>query len=322
MNAAVRVSGVGIACASGARAGEPDGLADRLRGALSALARGGGPVRLIHGIEEVAIVAAFEALSQAGTRVPLGEESIGIALGVEEGIDSIKADYFKNVLLDGPLGASPLLFPLTAPNTVAARISILMDLRGENHTVCGGHLSGAKAVGLALESLRGRQSLAMLVGGATSMSQESLDAHASAGSPAELQLGCGACFLLLESQTVPGEDGGVGQLLGYGEGFGADEIGDAVCDCLDDAGLSAGQIDSVRTLSVGDRRPLGAVLRRMGMTASIHRSPSSWMYSGAFPLAMAEAIGPAARGGQGPVLIVGTDCLGGAAAALVRGGGA
>lgn len=322
MNASVRVSGVGIACSSGAGAGEPDELAGRLRGALSALARGGGPVRLVHGIEDVAIVAAYEALSQAGTRVPLGEERVGIALGVEEGIDSIKADYFRNVLRDGPLGASPLAFPLTAPNTIAARISILMDLRGENHTVCGGSLSGAKAVGLALESLRAGRSPAMLVGGVTSVSQESLDALSSAGWPAEGRPGCGACFLLLESQTATGEDGRVGQLLGYAEGFGADEVGDAVCGCLEDAGLSAGQIDSVRLMSVGDRRPLLVALRRMGVSASIHRSPSSEMYSAAFPLAMAEAIGPAARRAQGPVLIVGTDCLAGAAAALVRGGGA
>ncbi len=322
MSVPVRLSGVGIACSFGEDAQESEGRAGRLRGVLSALSRAGSPVRLVHPIEEVALLSAYEALSRAGMGVPLGGDGAGIAMGVEEGIDPIKADYYRGVLRDGPLGASPLAFPFTAPNTVAARISILMDLRGENHTVCGGSLSGAQAIGLALEALRERRSPAMLAGGATCVAREFLDALSQTGRPAGGQPGCGACLFLLEPQVSAGEEGGARQVLGYAEGFGRDDVSDAIRGCLEDARRFPEQIGAVRTASVDDLRPLVEALRRMGVRAPIVRSPSCCMYSAAFPMAIAEAAGQTASGGQGLVLVVGTDCLAGASAALVRRGGA
>ena len=321
MSPPVRLSGVGIACSFGEDAQEAEGRAGRLRGALSALARAGSPpVRLVHPIEEVALLSAYEALSHSGMGVPLGGEGAGIAVGVEEGIDPIKADYYRGVLRDGPLGASPLAFPFTAPNTIAARISILMDLRGENHTVCGGSLSGAQAIGLALEGLREGRSPAMLAGAATSVTREFLDALSLTGRPAGGESGCGACMFLLEPRVSGEEEEGAGQLLGYAEGFGQDEVGDAIRGCLEDAGRFPNQIGAVRAASVDDLRPLVEALRRWGVRAPIVRSPSSWMYSAAFPMAVAEAAGQAASAAQRLVLVVGTDCLAGASAVLVRRG--
>jgi hypothetical protein len=254
--------------------------------------------------------------------VPLGGEGAGIAMGVEEGIDPIKADYYRGILRDGPLGASLLAFPFTAPNTIAARISILMDLRGENHTVCGGSLSGAQAIGLALEALREGRSPAMLAGGATSVAREFLDALSQTGRSTGGQPGCGACLFLLQPRVSAGEEESAGQVLGYAEGFGRDDVSDAIRGCLEDAGRFPEQIGAVRTASVDDLRPLVEALRRSGVRAPTVRSPSSCMCSAAFPMAIAEAAGQTASGGQGLVLVVGTDCLAGASAALVRRGGA
>jgi hypothetical protein len=295
--------------------------------ALAALSQNGPQIRLLHAIEEVAFLATHEALSRAGVPMPVGGDGIGIALGVEEGIDGIKARYYQGVLREGPLGASPMAFPLTTPNTIAARISILLDLRGENFTVCGGSLSGAQAVGLALEALRHGRSTAMLAGGATSVEQEFLDALSRTGRPERGQLGCGACLLLLQPQLSSEEAGphdaelprdGAGHVLGYAEGFGKDDIRDAIQGCLEDARLLPEQIGSVRVGSASDHRALVETLRQVGVKASTVRSPSSDMHSASFPMAIAEATGQAAHGTRRPVLVVGTDCLTGAAAAIVR----
>jgi hypothetical protein len=293
----------------------------RLSTALSALPQGGSPVRLFHPIEEMAFLAAFDALSLAGVALPVGGDDVGIMLGVDEGIDGIKARYYQGVLSDGPLGASPMAFPLTTPNTIAARISILLDLRGESLTVCGGSLSGAQAIGLAMEALREGRCGRVLAGGATSVEREFLDALRRVGRPDSGHPRGGACLLLLQAQVAAGEADGMAELIGYAEGFGRDEITDAVQGCLEDAGLSPGQISSVRVASVQDSRLLPEALRRLGANAPIVRSPASNLYSVSFPAAVAEAAAQVANGTGGPVLVVGTDCLAGASAALVRDGG-
>ncbi len=321
MNAPVRLSGIGIARSPGGRVNAADGLGRCLSAALSALPQGGSPVRLFHPIEEMAFLAACEALSLAGIALPVAGDGIGIALGVDEGIDGIKARYYEGVLKDGPLGASPMAFPFTAPNTIPARISILLDLRGESLTVCGGSLSGAQAIGLAMEGLREGRCGAVLAGGATSVEQEFLDALCRVGRPDGGEPRCGACLLLLKPRVSGGQADRIAELLGYAEGFGRDEIRDAVQACLEDAGLFPEQIGSVRVASVTDSLLLAEALRRVGANAPIVRSPASDLYSASFPMAIAEAVRPAANGMLGPVLIVGTDCLAGASAAIVRGNG-
>jgi hypothetical protein len=68
-------------------------------------------------------------------------------------------------------------------------------------------------------------------------------------------------------------------------------------------------------------RYLCHALRRMVATAPIVLSPAADLYSASFPMAVAEAATQVANGTPQPVLVVGTDCLAGASAALVRGGG-
>jgi hypothetical protein len=321
MKPPVRIAGIGVASTLDDRGTPPASPGSRLAAALSALPRGGSPVRLFHPIEEMAFLAAYDALSLAGIAPPVGGDGIGIALGVEEGIDGIKARYYQGVLEDGPLGASPMAFPLTAPNTVAARISILFDLRGESLTVCGGSLSGAQAIGLAMEALREGRCGAVLAGGATSVEQEFLDALSRIGRPDGGRPRSGACLFLLEPEASPGEKSGMTELLGYAEGFGRDEIRDAVQACLEDAGLFPEQIGSVRVASGQTSRFLPEALRRVRVTGSIVPSPAADLYSASFPMAIAEAAKQVANGTPGPLLILGTDCLAGASAALVRCGG-
>ena len=318
MKAPVRVAGIGVVCVPGGGAGEPVDLARRLPAVLAALARTGPPVRLIQPIEEVAVLAAHEALASAGVSTPAGGEDVGIALGVEEGIDGIKAEYYRGILKDGLLGASPIMFPFTTPNTVAARISILLDLRGESFTLCGGTLSGAQAIGLAMNAVREAWSPAMLAGGVTSVGREFLDALARTGRPDDGQAGSGACLFLLEPSTSSGGSRGTGELLGYAEGFGREDVRDAVQACLEDAGVRVEQVKGVWVTAGGDARALLEPLRRFAAKVPVRRPPAPSLYAASFPLAVVKAV-QAADAIPGPVLVIGRDCLVGASAALVRG---
>ncbi len=321
MSHPVRLVSIGIARTDGDGAGVNGGLAGRLSGALSAVSRDGAQVRLAHGIEEATLIAAYDALRLAGVRTPLGTAEIGVALGVEEGIDGIKAQYYREVVKDGPLGASPIVFPLTTPNTVAARISIAFDLRGEIVTMCGGTLSGAHALGRAMEALREGRSSAMLAGGTTSVEREFLDALSLVGGFEGGAPGCAACLFLLRAPGSADVGSVAGQILGYSEAVGAHDVRDAVEACLQDAALAPSQVRSVRVASALDPRVLVESVCGVGVDAPMRRSPSARWYSASFPLAVAEAIGQAADGPREPTLVVGSDCLVGAAAAVVRGGG-
>ena len=89
------------------------------------------PMRLVHDLERLAVAAVGGALLDAGLSFPVGDSTVGIFIGIDDAIEDIKDEYFSGVLAEGILGASPLLFPFTSPNALAAQVSIAFDLRGE-----------------------------------------------------------------------------------------------------------------------------------------------------------------------------------------------
>jgi 3-oxoacyl-(acyl-carrier-protein) synthase len=88
------------------------------------------PMRLVHELERLAVAAAGGALMDAGLHFPVGDQTVGIYLGLDDAVEDIKDEYFRGVAAEGILGASPLLFPFTSPNALAAAVSIAFDLRG------------------------------------------------------------------------------------------------------------------------------------------------------------------------------------------------
>ncbi len=71
---------------------------------------------------------------------------LGIVLGVDTVVDGWKAGFFGEVIEDGPIGASPLAFPYTSPNALAARATIAFKIKGDDITISSGALSFLKAV--------------------------------------------------------------------------------------------------------------------------------------------------------------------------------
>lgn len=76
-------------------------------------------------------------------------ERAGIIVGIDNAIDKVKESYFMGVVKDGPLGASPLLFPYTSANVLAARATIHFGIKGQDITIVSGPLSFLKAVSYA-----------------------------------------------------------------------------------------------------------------------------------------------------------------------------
>lgn len=92
-------------------------------------------------------------------------ERAGIIAGIDNAIDKVKESYFKGVVKDGPLGASPLFFPYTSPNVLAARATIHLGIKGPDITIVSGPLSFLKAVSYAYCLVSsGRIDLAIVAG--------------------------------------------------------------------------------------------------------------------------------------------------------------
>lgn len=88
--------------------------------------------RFVHELERL-VVAAFElVLNDASIEVPVGTDGTGIYLGVDNCIEDIKNKFLLDIIKEGVLGASPLLFPFTSPNSLAAQAAIMFDIRGES----------------------------------------------------------------------------------------------------------------------------------------------------------------------------------------------
>lgn len=96
---------------------------------------------------------------------PSEREAMAITLGADDAIDSCKESYWKTVLADGPLGASPLIFPYTSANAITAQVTIAFGLRNESVTITSGPQSFLKAVASAYNLLRSGISKAAITGG-------------------------------------------------------------------------------------------------------------------------------------------------------------
>jgi len=318
MSGPVSILGVGAVFIRERNTEEEKSLEHRLSSAGEALEKAGKRIRLFHRVEEFAFLAAWDALKESGIGVPLQDSRAGIVLGVDEGIDGIRARHSIALRDEGPGGVSPISFPFTSHNAVTAQVSIGLDIQGESFTYCMGSLSGAAALGAAKGMLlEGRASM-VLAGGATSIEREFLEGMRLAGLPNAGAERGGACLLLL---GFPGAEyargGGLTELIGYGVGFGEDSERSAVGACLSDAGVSFQDIRRVWRATT-DVSPSWEEWRKGETGPAIRTSSFADMHSASFPLAVAEAIGEAGRGSGRIVLIVGGDCLAGSAAALVK----
>lgn len=102
-------------------------------------------IRTVYRQEEFLLTAAHASMISAGMENE-DKEDTGVVLGVDSVIDPWKEDFYRGVLREGPLGASPLIFPYTSANALAARLTIALGLKGQSITIANGPLSFLKAL--------------------------------------------------------------------------------------------------------------------------------------------------------------------------------
>jgi|GEM_PF-1467423 len=113
------------------------------------------PIRIVNALEQLTIAAVGSVLDNAGVAFPVGTSSIGIYIEIDDAIEDIKDEYFNNILNEGTMGVSPLLFPYTSPNALAAQVSIAFDIRGESITMPINH-SCSNVIEYAAECVAGK----------------------------------------------------------------------------------------------------------------------------------------------------------------------
>ena len=149
--------------------------------------------------------------------------SVGIVLGVDEGIDSCKAQFFYGLISEGSDGVSPILFPFTSPNAITAQVSIAFGIRGENITVANGRLSSGKAIAYSIDLLTLGKVDTIITGGVTH--------H------------CAAILVLEDFERAIKRGARIyGEIVGYGEEALGASIS-ALTQALDDAELLPDELD-------------------------------------------------------------------------------
>ncbi len=191
-------------------------------------------IRRLDRFSQLALVAADEAIAQAGwtEELPCDPMRIGcvIATGIG-GIQTVESQH--DVLRDrGPKMVSPLGIPLQMPNAGAAAVSMKYGLQGQMYGVVSACSGGAHAIGSALRMIQYGDAEAVVAGGAEAALTafgfacfHSMQALSPTGisRPFDARrdgfvMGEGAGVLVLEEAEAANERGAaiLGEVIGYG----------------------------------------------------------------------------------------------------------
>jgi 3-oxoacyl-[acyl-carrier-protein] synthase II len=221
---------------------------------------------------QMALVAAAEALEQAGGLAGVDPEAAGVIIGSSIGGFSAGDGYSREYHLRGQ--TNPLIIPISMNHGPSANVSLRYGLQGPLMTVDAACASAAHSIGYAFNLIRmGRLQLAITGGADTPLSpgilaawcalkalSERNDTPATACRPFSadrdgMVLGEGAGVLVVEAETSARRRGApiLGEILGYGSTADSHHLTQpaqhgparAMRQALADAGLKPEQIDYV-----------------------------------------------------------------------------
>jgi 3-oxoacyl-(acyl-carrier-protein) synthase len=308
---------VGEAIASG-RAGDHE----RVDRTLAALVDGTEARRLSRGCR-LTLAAARLAVADAG--LAAGAD-LGLVLGTELGDLRSTIAFADGYLGRGPAGLSPLLFPNTVMNAMAAATAIALTARDYSLTIAAATVAGELAVARAAAAVAGGRVSAVLAGGVDELDPAVAEVLADVGATLATR-GEGAAFLVLEPLGRAQARGAriLGEVLGAASGalpaaphgIGRCATSRALSRALADAGLGAEALRAIQTGENGDG-PRDAwearVLEEAGLRAprgpALARQFGQGSALGPLKVAAAASRGPAlvhglARGGSHVALVIG-----------------
>jgi 3-oxoacyl-[acyl-carrier-protein] synthase II len=131
---------------------------------------GGRKARRMDRFVQFAVVAATEAVSDAG----LDPESwdgarVGVVLGCADGGPGTVEEQHRVMLSSAPDQVSPLLLPMQLPNMLAGSVSTEISARGPSLVVATACASGSTAIGIARDMLILDRCDIVLTGGSEAM---------------------------------------------------------------------------------------------------------------------------------------------------------
>jgi 3-oxoacyl-[acyl-carrier-protein] synthase II len=229
--------------------------------------------RRLDRFSQFAVVAAGEAMTQAGWLEELPYDPMRIACVLATGIGGIETvETQHDVMRDkGAKSVSPLGIPQYMPNAAAAAVSMKFGLQGEMFSVVSACASGAHAIGTAMRMLKYGDADAVVTGGAEATLTafgfacfNSLQALSPTGisRPFDLRrdgfvMGEGAGVLVLEEESAARARGAtiLGEIAGYGSTSDAHHItapqptgapaARAIEFAMSDAGVTADEVDYI-----------------------------------------------------------------------------
>ena len=123
-------------------------------------------LRRMDRLSRMVLVSSVEAMKDAGLSArTMPPERIGVVIGNGYGGTSCTEEFFEGLLMRGPAGVNPMLFPTTVPNSAASITSIELNLKGPNCTFCQKDISAEEAVIYAAELIRKGAADAVIAGG-------------------------------------------------------------------------------------------------------------------------------------------------------------
>ena len=227
---------------------------------------------------KLALSAAQLALDDADIKYPLTEaetDEFGVSLGSTMGSVWSISEFDKEALRNGPRSVNPALFSNTVMNSPASHINIRFNIQGFSSTISTGFCSSIDAIYYAMNMLELYDYKVVLAGGVEEMCEQTYKGfhkigHLTGSRPGKEEVNCpydkrrngimfgeGASIVVLEELGHAKARGAkiYAEILGYGTCFdpksrniyspkaaGATE---AIKNCLDDAKISAGDIDYI-----------------------------------------------------------------------------
>ncbi len=123
-------------------------------------------LRRMDRLSQMVLVSSIEAMNNTGLSADvLSPERVGVVIGNGYGGTSCTEEFFEGLLMRGPAGVNPMLFPTTVPNSAASITSIELKLKGPNCTFCQKDISAEEAVIYAAELIRKGAADAVIAGG-------------------------------------------------------------------------------------------------------------------------------------------------------------
>lgn len=207
------------------RAFSAEGCGSRLAGEVGSLEAHlpADEARRLPRVSQFAVVAARLAMADAALEL-VEPGAFGLVVGSSWGDLRSSEAFAGGFLARGPLGLSPLVFPSTVMNAMAAHVAIAVGTRGPMLTMNDAGAAGELAVARGAALVRAGRATAVLVGGADELSATlyrelaGLRAISPRGVGPEgcrpfdrdangTVLGEGATFLVLEAEPVAVERG-------------------------------------------------------------------------------------------------------------------